>query len=98
MVRRRHAEAADHARRIERPLRRQPADRWAPTLALGKVKDELVGLQNSVIEFCKGKTKNAGDRQRFIAEADARVATAREQGLVINDPRGASHDAKRARR
>ena len=76
----------------------QPADQYQASVALGKVKEEVKALRASVIEFCKGKTKNAGDRQRFIAEADARVATAREQGLVINDPRGASHDAKRARR
>ena len=76
----------------------QPADQYQASVALGKVKEEEKALRASVIEFCKGKTKNAGDWQRGIAEADARVATAREQGLVINDPRGASHDAKRARR
>ena len=76
----------------------QPADRWAPTLALGKVKDELVGLQNSVIEYCKGKNANAAERQRLVKEAEARAASAQQRGLVINDPRPASHDGKRARR
>ena len=76
----------------------QPADRWAPTLALGKVKDELVGLQNSVIEYCKGKKTNAAERQRLVAEADARVARASAQSLTINDPHAASQAAKRARR
>ena len=42
--------------------------------------------------------ENATEREQLVKEAEARMATAREQGLVINDPRPASHDGKRARR
>ena len=59
---------------------------------------KIVNIVSSETMAKRERDDGSGSGRLLVQEADARMATAREQGLVIHDPRPASHDGKRARR